>query len=584
MTAKEIRKKFINFFVMEKHLFIPSFSLVPENDPTLLLVNSGMVPMKPYFLGLEEPPSKRIVDIQKCIRMEDVEKVGVSVGTLTFFEMMGNWSFGDYGKEEALMFAWNLLVKDFGFEPTKLWATVFVGAKNLPSDTEAIKIWNKFGIPEKKIIKLGMDDNFWVSGPTGPCGPCTEVFYDLGEEKGPVMIGDTYNRERLLEIWNACVFIQYNRDDKGNYHNLPFCSIDAGAGVERFSMVLQKKETVFETELFRPIIQKVEEISGKKYEENLKEFRIIADHLRAATFLISDGVIPSNVERGYVLRRLIRRAVFKMMQIPVVGSKIEASKKICQTIVNTYSDNYPNLGKFLDIGITIGEEIEKFERTLNKGVKFLKKFKQFDGKIAFDVFQTYGVPLDVTKEIATQRGQKIKEKDFEKEFEKHQDISRAGAKKKFVGGLADHSETVTKYHTATHILQAVLRKVLGDHVCQVGSNLTAERLRFDFTHPEKLSTEQLTQVENLVNQKISQNLPVKMEMMSLEEAKKQGALAFFEQKYGEKVKVYRIGDFSKEICGGPHVQNAGEIGRIEIFKEESCGAGKRRLYARIVKK
>ncbi len=584
MTSKEIRKKFIDFFVKKGHLLIPSFSLVPENDPTLLLINSGMAPIKPYFLGVEEPPSKRLVDIQKCVRMEDIEKVGISAGTLTFFEMMGNWSIGDYGKKEALTFAWDLLVKGFGFAPARLWATVFTGAGNLPPDTEAIEIWNKLGIPERRIIKLGMDDNFWVSGPTGPCGPCTEVFYDLGEEKGSVMIGNTYNRDRLLEIWNACVFIQYNRDGKGNYQMLPFCSIDAGAGVERFSMVLQKKETVFETELFKPIIQSIEALSGKSYkdEENKKPMRIIADHLRAAAFIIADGVTPSNVEQGYVLRRLIRRAIrFGKTLSAKGGQAIKVfTPEVAGTVIQTMREEYPELEKKKElISETLTLEEEKFKKTLERGLKEIEKYKKLDGRLAFYLYETYGFPLEMTKEIAEERGQKINKKAFEEEFKKHQEISRAGAEKKFAGGLADQSEKVTRLHTATHLLNAALRQVLGPHVEQKGSNITSERLRFDFPNAQKLTEEQLKNTEGLVNQKIEENLPVKKEMMSFDQAKKEGAIAVFTERYTEKVKVYSIGDFSTEVCGGPHVDFTGKLGKFKIIKEEGAGAGIRRIYA-----
>ena len=615
MTSKEIRKKFIDFFVQKEHLLIPSSPLVPENDSTLLLVNSGMAPIKPYFLGLEEPPSKRLVDIQKCIRMEDVEEVGIVHGKLTFFEMMGNWSIGDYGKKDALTFAWNLLVKGFGFNPASLWATVFAGAKNLPPDNEIIEIWKELGIPEKRIIKLGMDDNFWVSGPTGPCGPCTEVFYDLGEERGLAITGNNYNRNRLFEIWNACVSVQYNRDEKEDYQTLPFCSIDAGAGLERFSMVLQKTNTVFETDLFWPIIETIEKVfGGKKYSEpeNQQAMRIIADHTKAAVFLIIDGVTPSNKVQGYVLRRLLRRAAVKArtLEKQFTESNFET---VAESVLNIYDKIYFDKDEWRDkVLFEIGSEIKKFTQTLEKGLREVEKITQIDGKIAFNLYQTYGFPLELTEEIAREKGQKIDKNIFKEEFQKHQELSRTASAGMFKGGLVDHSQEVTKLHTATHLLHQALRQILSEDVHQVGSNITPERLRFDFTYPEKLTPKQIKQVEDLVNEQIAKDLAVKMEMMNLDEAKKQGALAFFTDKYKnlpsaepcfssknlcfaqnlvsrsaqntDQVKVYSLGNFSKEVCGGPHVGSLGEIGSVKIIKEESVGAGRRRIYAQIVEK
>lgn len=581
MTAKELKQKYFAFFVKKGHKKLPNVSLVPENDPTALFINSGMHPLVPYLLGEPHPLGKRLVSNQRCLRTQDIDEVG-NMMHLTFFEMLGNWSLGDYWKKEAIGWSWEFLTEVLNLEPKRISVTCFAGDKDTPRDEEAAKVWQKIGIPKERIHFLGKKDNWWAVGDTGPCGPDTEMFYDTGKKKcGPkCRPGD--NCGKYFEIWND-VFMEYNRLPNGKLEKLKQKNIDTGMGMERTTAMLQGKDDVYQTELFASVIQTIEKISGKKYQgENKKSMRIIADHLRAATFAIADGVMPSNVEAGYIVRRLIRRAVFKMRQLPVDGSRLEASKKICQEIKDTYSSAYPYLTKkSTDITIALTEEVDKFETTLSKGIKFLMKYPKLDGKIAFDVLQTYGIPFEVTQEIAAKMGQKIEREDFEKEFRKHQEISRAGVETKFAGGLADQSEEVIKLHTTTHLLHQALRDILGDHVQQVGSNITPERLRFDFTHPEKLTEAQMKKVEKIINEKIKANLSVKIKTMSLAEARKKGALAFFGEKYGEKVKVYSIGDYSTEVCGGPHVKSTGEIGRVKIIKEKPVGAGRRRIYAQL---
>ena len=588
MTAKELKEEYIDFFEKRGHKKLPNVSLVPDDDPTTLFISAGMQPLVPYLLGEPHPLGKRLVSLQRCLRTGDISEVG-NVSHHTFFEMLGNWSLGDpekpdgigagYWKKESLAWSYEFLTKVLGLNPKRLHVTIFKGDKNAPRDKESEKTWLSLGIPKERIYPLPKEDNWWEAGETGPGGPDSEIFYDIGKPACSSGCRPGDGCGRFFEMWNN-VFMEYNRKTDGSYEKLKQKNVDTGMGVERTTVVLEKKNDVYQTSLFAPIIKQIEEMSGRKYEgDGKKLMRIIADHLRAAVFVIADGITPSNKDRGYILRRLIRRAVFKMVQLPISGSRVEASENICQEIIDRYSDIYPNLEKSLDIGIILGEEVDKFERTLNKGVKFLWKYTKLDGKIAFDVLQTYGIPFDVTQEIAFQRGQKIKKEEFEKEFKKHQKLSRKGAGKKFAGGLANQGAETTKLHTATHLLHAALRQVLGKHVQQKGSNITPERLRFDFTHPEKLTKEELKKTEDLINQRVKENLPVKMEVVSLEEAKKQGALAFFVQKYGDRVKVYSIGSYSKEVCGGPHVAFTKEIGRVKITKSEKIGSGVQRVYA-----
>lgn len=585
MTAKELKKKYIDFFVKRGHKRLPNVSLIPENDPTALFINSGMHPLVPYLLGELHPLGKRLVSNQRCLRTQDIDEVGNTMHN-TFFEMLGNWSLGDYWKKEAIEWSWEFLTKKLNLDPKRISATCFAGDKDAPKDEESAKIWQSLGIPKERIYFLGKKDNWWSVGETGPCGPDTEMFYDTGKKKCGSNCRPGDDCGKYFEVWND-VFMQFNKLKNGKLEKLKQRNIDTGMGIERTMMALQGKDDVYQTELFSSLINQIEKISGKRYQgESKKPMRIIADHLKSAVFMAQDGLEPSNKERGYVMRRLIRRAVVKMRQLGIIPLK--AVPKVCRETIKIYGSEYFDRRSSYLISTIIRTEVDAFEQTMHRGVKLLQTKPKVDGKLAFDIYQTYGFPFEVTLELLSQWGRLVDEKrlkeEFDKEFKKHQKLSRKGPEKKFAGGLADHSEEVKKLHTATHLLHQALRDVLGDHVQQVGSNITPERLRFDFTHPEKLTEAEIKQVEDIINKQIKANLPVKIEMMTLEEAKKKGALAFFDERYGEKLKVYLIGDYSKEVCGGPHISFTGEIGRVKITKEESVGVGRRRIYAeRILK-
>ena len=617
MKASDLKKKYLDFFVKKGHRVLPNVSLIPENDPTALFINSGMHPLVPYLLGEPHPLGRRLVSNQRCLRTQDIEKIG-NPSHLTFFEMLGNWSLGDYWKKEAIEWSWEFLTKELQLDPKRISVSCFAGDKDSPRDEESAKIWESVGIPYSRIYFLRKEDNWWSVGETGPCGPDTEMFYDTGKQAcGPdCHPGD--NCGKYFEIWND-VFMEFNRKPNGQLEKLKQRNIDTGMGVERTTAMLQGKDDVYQTELFSGLINQIEEISGRKYDkENQRAMRIITDHLRAATFALADGVNPSNVEAGYVVRRLIRRALRYGRQLNINSL---FTFLIAETVVNLYQKEYPYLRENKDLILNqLQKEEEKFQKTLENGLKEFEKVssmvrtiepKMISGDIVFHLYETYGFPLELTEELAGERGLRVDKDGFEKAQKRHQEKSKASLNKKFAGGLADHSQEVTKLHTATHLLHQALRQVLGEDVHQVGSNITPERLRFDFTHLEKLTPEQIKQVEDLVNEQISKDLAVKMEMMSLDEAKKQGALAFFTDKYknlcfaqklvsrsaqnkealvsrsaqnGDQVKVYSLGNFSKEVCGGPHVGSLGEIGSVKIIKEESVGAGRRRIYAQIVKK
>jgi alanyl-tRNA synthetase len=597
MHHKEIVKKFLDYFKKQKHLIIEDASLIPkEYDPSALFVNSGMHPIKPYFLGVLKPPAKRLANIQKCLRTVDIDKVG-NKRTLTFFFMLGSWSIGDYWKEEAVKFALELLTKGFGLDKEKLWPTVFSGDGKIPKDEETIKAWLKAGIPREKIVELPAENNLWTSGPTGPCGPCTEVHYDRGKEFGCGRKGckPGCDCERFLEIWNAGVFMEYNLDENGNLQNLPFRSVDTGAGLERLAAILQGKPSVYETTLFLPIVKKIEELSEKKYDEKsleenqtVKAIRIFADHIRASVFIAAEGIEPSKVERGYVLRRLLRRMI---RYGNVLGLTKENVLNIAEAAIDLYGKDYTYLEKNRKKIISIiSNEYDKFSKNLVKGLRrllgLIENLKRENKKIipgieAFHLYDTYGFPIELTKEIALENGINIDEEDYRRQFQKHQKISKEGMEQKFKSGLADTSDVAVKLHTATHLLHQALRKVLGRHVEQRGSNITPERLRFDFSHPKKMSEEELEKVEAAVNEKIKQGLEVRKEEMTPEEAKKKGAIGLFEQRYGGKVSVYSIGNYSKEICAGPHVKNTNELGKFKIIKEEAVAAGVRRIKAKL---
>lgn len=605
MLAKEIRRKYIDFFVKKHdHAEIPSSSLAPENDPTVLFTTAGMHPLVPYLLGEKHPLGKRLVNCQKCLRTDDIDEVGDNTHC-TFFEMLGNWSLGDYFKKGAIEMSYEFLTsKEYGLglEHEKLAISCFAGDKDAEKDEESFEIWKSLGISEKRIAFLPKKENWWgPAGQTGPCGPDTEMFY--WNSRDPVPEEFDPDDERWVEIWND-VFMEYNKKADGSFESLKQKNVDTGLGLERVTAILQKEESHYETELFKEAMDKISELCSQgeqgiqvnkveKNEQSTYSKRIIADHLRAATFILGDekGIMPSNTDQGYILRRLIRRAIRH-------GKKIGISQNfthfIGEIFVKIYGEVYPELQKNKDFIIEqLVREEEQFKKTLTQGEKEfakmtadLRKHNQnvLSGRLAFKLYDTYGLPLEITKDLAEENGLKVDEKGFEQAYEKHQALSRAGAEKKFKGGLADATEPSKRLHTATHLLHAALRKVLGDHVEQKGSNITAERLRFDFSHPEKMLKEQIDTVNRLVNKVISQNLPVSFEEMTLGEAKNSGALGFFEQKYGEKVKVYTVGKskddfFSKEICGGPHVENTGELGKFKIKKEESSSAGIRRIKA-----
>jgi len=581
MKAKELKKKYLEFFKKRGHTIIPSASLIPEGlDPSALFISAGMHPLVSYLLGQEHHAGKRLVNVQKAFRTDDINDVGDAWHN-TFFEMLGNWSLGDYWKKEAIEWSMEFLTKELNLEQNRINVTVFGGDPEIPgvdADEETAVIWIKLGIPESRIFRFGKKDNWWGPvGKTGPCGPDTEMFYDTGKPKhGPdCKPGDSCGK--YAEIWND-VFMEFNKTADGKYEPLKQKNVDTGMGVERTAAVLQGKDNVYDTELFLPIIEKIKNLT-KTWDIRLG--RIIADHLRAATFLINDGVVPGNIERGYVLRRLIRRAIrFSLL----MGIENDFTKFVAPVVINLYQQDWPEIGRNKETIIEqFNNEEAKFRKTLKEGIKqFNNLGKGISGKEAFNLYQSYGFPLEMTIELAKEQNKTVDIEEFNNEFQKHQKISRVGMEKKFAGGLADQSEAATKGHTATHLLHQALRTVLGEYVHQTGSNITPERIRFDFSYGEKLTEEQIKKVEALVNQKIKEDLPVKKEIISPEEAKKSGAIGLFEEKYGDKVLVYSIGTFSKEICGGPHVERTGEIGKFKIIKEEALGSGQRRIRAVLI--
>lgn len=606
MTANELRTKFLKFMESKGHTIIPSASLVPQNDPTVLFTTAGMHPLVPYLLGEKHPGGARVANAQKCVRTGDIDEVGDN-RHLTFFEMLGNWSFGDYFKREAIEWSFEFLIGErwLGISPERIFVTVFKGDESVPRDEESIALWQeqfaKAGInakvagddgtwsdPDVKIFPLGRDDNWWEGGgQTAPGGPDTEMFFDTRPQEGHLAktFGELVDSFRFIEIWND-VFMQYRKKAIGGYEPLKQKNVDTGMGIERTLAVLNGVENVFETELFEPLFQKISEISGTNYANLQKEYRIIADHLKAATFILAAGVTPSNVEHGYVLRRLIRRAI---RYAKLLGVTRVFTVDVAQAVIDMYKDVYFELEeKRAFIFEELAKEEEKFRQALARGKKELEKLikqkqaerlKVISGEEAFSIYETSSLPIDLTKELAQEFGFEVDEKGFEEASQKHQELSRTASAGKFKGGLADHSEETTKLHTAAHLLLESLRRVLGDHILQKGSNITAERLRFDFSHHEKITPEQIKQVEEMVNEQIEKDLPVRVEEMTVAEAKKIGATGVFESKYGEKVKVYFIDNFSKEICGGPHVERAGMLGRFKIAKEESSSAGVRRIKA-----
>ncbi len=575
MKSSELRQKYLEFFKKKGHKIIPSASLIPENDPTVLFTTAGMHPLVPYLLGEKHPEGARLASAQKCIRTGDIDDVGDDTHN-TFFEMLGNWSLNDYWKEEAIKMSFEFLTKELKIKKERLAVSCFVGDENAPRDEESAKIWENLGIKKERIAFLGKEDNWWgPAGQTGPCGPDTEMFYwKLNDVKAPEIFNP--KDENWVEIWND-VFMQYVKDENGRYLPATQKNVDTGMGMERTLSVLNGKENSYETDLFLPIIKKIEKISGKKYAEDQQAFRIIADHVKASVFLLSAEVEPSNLGRGYILRRLIRRAVRYAKKLEIKEPFME---KIYPSILEIYGDFYKELKQGQDFIVRhIRAEEQKFEATLDRALKELDNVPRLTGEVAFDLYQTYGLPLEVAEEIKPVEN---REAFFEK-IKKHQDLSRTASAGMFKGGLADHSEQTTKYHTANHLLLAGLRKVLGDHVLQKGSNITSERLRFDFSHKDKMTEEQIKDVENFINGIIKEDMPVWPEEMSIESAREIGAMGVFDSKYGERVKVYTIGKddriVSREICGGPHVERTGVLGHFKIQKEESSSSGVRRIKA-----
>ena len=592
MTAKELKTKYMAFFRDKKHAEISGKSLIPENDPTVLFTTAGMHPLVPYILGEPHPEGRRLASCQKCIRTLDIDAVGDPTH-LTFFEMLGNWSLGDYFKEQAIEFSYEFLTAKewLGFHPDDLHVTVFQGDSEVPADEEAAAAWRRLGIPEQRIYYLPRKDNWWgPAGQTGPCGPDTEMFIDTGSTACSPDCQPGCGCGKYFEIWND-VFIQYNKNEEGNYPPLKMKTVDTGMGVERTIAMLQGKKSVYDTELFEGIILSIEKASGKNYGSNEQtdhSIRIITDHIRSSVFIMGDekGVKPSNLGQGYILRRLIRRAIRHGRKLSIEGSFL---KNAALATIDIYKVFYPEL---INAEGMIVKELEteenKFLKTLKKGEhefeKLLPALRKnpraiIPGRIAFRLYDTYGFPIELTEELAAEQDLTVDLEGFHKAFKKHQELSKQGAEKSFKGGMADTTEMTKKLHTATHLLHQALRLVLGDHVQQKGSNITAERLRFDFIHHEKMTEQELREVEKIVNQQIERDLPVSFQTLTLKEATENGAIALFGDRYEEQVKVYSIGDFSKEVCGGPHVEKTGVLGAFRIAKEQSSSAGVRRIRA-----
>ncbi len=592
MRADELKRMYLEFFKEKGHSVVSGASLIPENDPTVLFTTAGMHPLVPYLLGQPHPGGKRLCDCQKCIRTGDIDEVG-DASHLTFFEMLGNWSLGDYFKEEAIAFSHEfLLSKRFlGFKPQQLFVTVFEGNANVPKDEDSIRIWKKTGLPESHIFPRPKADNWWgLPGDLGPCGPDTEMFIDTGKQScGPDCVPGC-RCGKYFEIWND-VFMQYEGKPGGDLVPLKQHNVDTGMGVERTVAMLQGKTSVYETEVFLPVIESIAQAAGKQPDADARTthaFRVLADHLRSSVFILGDerGVLPSNLGQGYVLRRLIRRSVRYAKQL---GLKPGFTRPIAECIVEQNRSGYKELETNRDriLNELLAEEA-RFEKTLDRGTEELEKViarmkehnqSVLSGRLAFRLYDTCGFPIEFTEEVCKEQGLTVDRQEFETLFAKHREVSKQGSDKIFKGGLAEASQATTRLHTATHLLHQALRTVLGPHVQQKGSNITAERLRFDFSHPDKMTPEQIKKVEDMVNQAIEQKLSVTMETMKLEEAQKSGAMALFGSKYGEMVNVYSIGNFSKEVCGGPHVANTGELGHFKITGESSSSAGVRRIKA-----
>ena len=587
LDSCELKRLFIRYFEEKGHKVVPNASLLPESDPTVLFTTAGMHPLVPFLLGQPHPLGKRLVNVQRCIRTDDIDKVGDNLH-LTFFEMLGNWSLGDYFKEDAIEWSLEFLTdnKWLGLDMERIYVTVFAGDEDAPRDEETARIWQNLGIPEERIFHFPKKDNWWgPAGTTGPCGPDTEMFYDTEKEPCSKDCRPGCSCGKYFEIWNN-VFMEYTKTAGGKYERLEQRNVDTGMGVERTVATLQGKESVYEIGTCRPIVDRITEIAeiGTKDEKRETSMRIITDHIRAATFILGDenSVVPSNVGQGYVLRRLIRRAIRHGREI---GIESEFLSELAKIVMNLHKKDYPKLNEKRDFVLNeLKKEETKFRRTLTKGLDKFQKLtmgkRKLSGKDSFLLFQSFGFPLEMTKELGEERGIYVDQDAFEKEFERHQEISRAGAAKKFRGGLSDASEQTMKLHTTTHLLNEALRRVLKrQDIVQKGSNITPERLRFDFNFDRELTEEEIRRVEELVNVQIEKSLPVRRKKMTVEKARIAGAQAVFEHKYRGRVFVYFIGDFSVEICGGPHVKNTQDLGTFKIMKEESIAAGVRRIRA-----
>ncbi len=589
MKADTLRKKYLEFFASRGHAIIQSASLIPENDPTVLFTTAGMHPLVPYLLGTKHPAGKRLADVQKCVRTGDIDEVGDS-SHCTFFEMLGNWSLGDYFKKEAIAWSFEFLTSPqwLGIPKDKLYFTCFAGDADAPRDEESFAIWRSLGVAEDHIFFLPKKNNWWgPAGITGPCGPDTEMFIDTGKPKCGPDCSPACDCGKYLEIWND-VFMEYNKNAEGKYEPLAQKNVDTGMGLDRTAAILQGKTSVYETDVFESIIKVVEALSGKQYgrnDEDTRAIRIIADHMRCATFIMGDerGVTPSNVDQGYVLRRLIRRAIRFSHAIGIPEGKLGTVSK---AVVAQYADVYPELKKNeAFILAELEKEQERFERVLTSGLREFEKVaaraenRQIDGPTAFRLYDTFGFPIEFTVELAKERGLTVDAEGFDVRFREHQQVSRQGADQRFAGGLADTSEQTSRLHSATHLLLAALRKHIDDDIRQRGSNITAERLRFDFNFARKLTEEEVKTVEAQVNEWIRADMPITCEELPIEQAREKGAMGIFESKYGEVVKVYTMGDASCEMCGGPHATHTAELGMFKIQKEESSSSGVRRIRA-----
>ena len=586
MKAIEIRNKYLEFFKRHGHAVIPSAPLIPENDPSVLFTTAGMQPLVPYLLGEKHPEGTRLTDFQKCLRTNDIDEVGDN-RHLTYFEMLGNWSLGDYFKEESIAMSFEFLTKELGIPVEKLSVTCFAGDEDCQRDEVTASCWKKAGIPEDRIYYFGKDDNWWIAGEEGPCGPDTEMFYDTGKPKCSENCNPSCGCGKYVEIWNN-VFMEFFKTKDGRYTKLKQHNVDTGLGLERMAMLLQGKETPFDTELFKPVMDKLQELAGEN--DSIESRRIVSEHLRASMMIIQDGGLPSNVDRGYILRRLIRRMVRHLRKLQI---NLNELGELIDLNIDTLKEMYPELHQNSDkIKSVIIEEKDKFEKTLERGErefnKIVNRMKNegqdtISGQDLFTLYETYGFPPEVTQDLAREAGLKVDTTEFDKLFKEHQEKSRMGSEQKFKGGLAGTGEQEVRYHTATHLLNAALKVILGKDVHQKGSNITPERMRFDFSCDHKLTDDEKKKVEDLVNEWISRGLDVKCEEMKKDDAIKSGAECMFIEKYPDIVTVYSIGNdketVSKELCGGPHVKNTSELGHFKIKKEEASSAGVRRIKA-----